>query len=93
MTLETCKYWLAYHEAKGNQEQVNFWSERIANKLGHQKYIEIEAAKVHEKDGDVNYSNMTKAQLINEANKLNLDISQAKTKDDLVVILETNSDK
>lgn len=42
---------------------------------------------------DIDYSSKTKKELEATAERLGLDISEAKTKDDLIVILESNSDK
>ena len=52
----------------------------------------VEEVKEAEKTSDVSYSDMTKAQLTALANDKKLDISNASTKDDLVVILEESSE-
>ena len=44
------------------------------------------------KDNDTDYSSMTMKQLKEEASKLELDTTNAKTKDDYVVLLENKSD-
>ena len=57
---------------------VNFYLESIK---------EVDPEKV-----DVDWSSKTKAELIATAENLELDVSGAKTRDDLIVILEANSD-
>jgi len=83
-----------------------FWKERLdagqevpssVKELGynHPHIVEYMASvdKEAETGGDVDYSSMSKGELREEAKKLGLDDSKAKTKDDLVVLLETESDK
>ena len=46
-----------------------------------------------EKEVDVNFSSMSKHELVMYAESAGIDISGAKTKDDLIVILENKSDE